>query len=234
MIKVVLFDLDGTLLPMDQDIFVKAYFGGIVKKAESYGYEASDLINTIMAGTTAMVNNRGTKTNEQIFWDFYENRYGKDALKDKVIFDKFYENEFELVKKVCGYNSQAKVCVDVMKKMGYRIALATNPIFPEIATKARVRWAGFNIEDFETFTSYENSRRCKPSLDYYRDVISNLSVYPEECLMVGNDVEEDMVAEQLGMKVYLLTDCLINNHNKDISKYPNGNFDDLMDYIKSI
>ena len=31
-IKAVLFDLDGTLLPMDQDIFVKSYFGLLAKK----------------------------------------------------------------------------------------------------------------------------------------------------------------------------------------------------------
>lgn len=28
----ILFDLDGTLLPMDQEVFIKHYFGGITKK----------------------------------------------------------------------------------------------------------------------------------------------------------------------------------------------------------
>ena len=49
-IKVVLFDLDGTLLPMDQDEFVKAYFGGIAKKLAPYGYEPNKLVKSIWAG----------------------------------------------------------------------------------------------------------------------------------------------------------------------------------------
>ena len=31
MIETVLFDLDGTLLPMDQDVFAKTYFSSIAK-----------------------------------------------------------------------------------------------------------------------------------------------------------------------------------------------------------
>ena len=51
--------------------------------------------------------------------------------------------------------------------------------------------------------------------------------------MVGNDVGEDMIARDLGMQVFLLTDCLINRKEKDISVYPNGSFDELMDYIRA-
>ena len=53
-----------------------------------------------------------------------------------------------------------------------------------------------------------------------------------ECLMVGNDVGEDMVAETLGMKVFLLTDCLINKDDADITRWPHGGFDDLMAYLR--
>ena len=67
--------------------------------------------------------------------------------------------------------------------------------------------------------------------DYYRDIINALSLDPAECLMVGNDVGEDMIAERLGMQVFLLTDCIINKANEDISKYPHGNFDDLTAFL---
>ena len=52
--------------------------------------------------------------------------------------------------------------------------------------------------------------------------------------MVGNDAKEDMIAETLGMKVFLLTDCLINKENKDLSHYPQGSFDELIKYIENI
>ena len=52
--------------------------------------------------------------------------------------------------------------------------------------------------------------------------------------MVGNDVEEDMIAETLGMKVFLLPADIINKYNKDISGYPQGTLADLMEYLKTL
>ena len=89
-------------------------------------------------------------------------------------------------------------------------------------------------EDFEFFTTYENSKYCKPNLCYYKELLKQLDVKPEECLMVGNDVGDDMVAEDLGMKVFLLTDCLINKTSKNTSEYMNGSFDKLLQFIASI
>ena len=43
-----------------------------------------------------------------------------------------------------------------------------------------------------------------------------------------------MVAEQLGMKVFLLTDCLINKAGEDISQYPHGSFTQLDAYLKEL
>ena len=61
-----------------------------------------------------------------------------------------------------------------------------------------------------------------------------LGVCPEECLMVGNDVGEDMIVQTLGCRVFLLTDCLINPKGVDISVYPNGSYDALIDFIKKL
>lgn len=52
--------------------------------------------------------------------------------------------------------------------------------------------------------------------------------------MVGNDVGEDMITQQLGMKVFLLTDCLINKQNADISQYPNGGFPELAYFLNTL
>ena len=117
--------------------------------------------------------------------------------------------------------------------LGLRAALATNPIFPAIATESRIRWAGLEPEDFEFYTTYENTGYCKPNPAYYQELLNRLGEDPECCLMVGNDVTEDMIARELGMQVFLLTDCLINRKEKDISVYPNGGFDELMNYVRT-
>lgn len=231
-IKTVLFDLDGTLLPMDQDVFAKAYFGGLAQKVAPCGFEPKTLIANIWGGTEAMFKNDGTNTNEEVFWSHFEKVYGKEVRKYEPQFDAFYHAEFQEVQKVCGFNPDAADAVRKIKEKGFRVALATNPLFPAFATESRIRWAGLTPEDFEAYTTYENSRFCKPNPAYYQEVVDRLGVDPKECLMVGNDGVEDVAAEKLGMKVFLLTDCLINKKGVDLSGYPQGGFAELLRYLE--
>ena len=75
MIKTILYDLDGTLLPMDQDIFTKAYFKAVVKKMIPRGYDSEKLIKVIWEGTGGMVMNSGDAPNEESFWKIFFDRY---------------------------------------------------------------------------------------------------------------------------------------------------------------
>ena len=233
-ISTILFDLDGTLLPMDQEKFGRAYMKGLTVVAEPAGYSPLLLSTTFMGGIVAMVKNNGEKSNEAVFWDTLEETYGESIRNDIHLFDEYYATDFQKIKDICGFAPRAAELVDHIKKKGYRVVLATNPYFPRAATESRIRWAGLNPEVFELYTTYENSRFCKPNLSYYTEILNQLHVAPEECLMIGNDVSEDMIAEQLGMKVFLLTDCLINKNNTDISAYPHGNMDDLFAFIDAL
>lgn len=49
-----------------------------------------------------------------------------------------------------------------LKRRGFGVALATNPIFPSVATESRIRWAGLEPEEFALYTTYENTAYCKP------------------------------------------------------------------------
>ena len=56
-----------------------------------------------------------------------------------------------------------------------------------------------------------------------------------DCLMVGNDVAEDMMAgAAAGLRGFLLTDCLINTPGADIGQYPHGSFEELKAYIDQL
>ncbi len=230
-ITTVLFDLDGTLLPMDQDEFVNTYFGLLARRMVPFGYNPKELVATIWAGTKAMMKNDGSRLNEEVFWEKFAENYGERCLKDKESIDDYYNKEFLGVKNICGFNPQACESVRKIKEAGLRVALATQPIFPKTATMHRIVWAGLDMSEFELVTTYENIGFCKPDPEYYLEVCRRLGVSPEECIMVGNDVDDDMPARKCGMQVFLLTDCLINHSCADISQYPNGSFEDLLEFL---
>ena len=233
-LKSVFFDLDGTLLPMDQERFIKGYFGLLCKKMAPFGYEPNILVKGIWTGTEAMVKNDGSCTNEERFWKVFPSVCGEDVLNHVKTLDDYYANEFQQVQADCGFNPNAAEAVSLVKDLGLTPVLATNPIFPAVATKSRVRWAGLNLDDFAYYTVYENSSYCKPNPKYYQAILDRMGFLPEETLMVGNDVGEDMVAEKLGMRTFLLTDNLINKHGADISRWRHGGFEELFAYLKEL
>ena len=231
MIKAVLFDLDGTLLPMDEEYFKKIYFGEVYKKIAYLGYTLDELLKVIWYGTKAMIQNDGSQTNEELFWKKFIEVHPDRLEENKENFVDFYSNIFPTLGHTCGYQPLAKDFIKALKDKGYEVIIASNPIFPIVATKARIRWAGCNPDDFKYITAYENSRFSKPNLKYYEEVLEKTGYKPEEVIMVGNDVREDMIVNKLGIDSYLITDCLLNLDNEDINKYKHGNFEEIMNLV---
>ena len=77
-IKYILFDLDGTLLPMDQEVFVKAYVKGLAAKLAPLGFEPQKVVDGLWAGTGAMMKNVSGKRNDEIFWQVFCSIVGQD------------------------------------------------------------------------------------------------------------------------------------------------------------
>ena len=233
-IKVVLFDLDGTLLPIDQSEFIKQYFKGLVTCAAMHGYDIEAAKAALSQGIKYIATNDGSRSGEVAFWDGFCEVIGEERSVLEGYFEKFYQNDFDKLISLARPTEKARATVEAVKALGLRVVLATSPYFPRVATYKRVRWAGFEPTDFELVTTYENSCHAKPAIEYYSDLAKTLGVAPEECLMVGNDAFEDMIAENIGMKVSLMPDCLINSKDIDISKYPQGDFDALTDFVKTL
>ena len=232
--KYIFFDMDGTLLPMDSATFAKSYFKVLTKKMLPHGYEPEDLINGINAGITAMQYNDGTRPNKDIFWNEFAKVTGKRVFSDLSLFDEFYEVDFQRISSSCGYNPEAKRTVALCKDLGYRVVIATEPIFPLVAMESRLRWAGINPIEVDYITSYETSSYCKPELGFYQELLSRFGISADECVMVGNDVGEDMPAGNLGMRTFLLTDCLINKEKADINRWEHGGYSQLQSWIRAL
>lgn len=213
-IKAVLFDMDGTLLPMDQKVFTKGYFGGLCKVAAPTGYITSEkLVEVVWAGTKAMVKNDGSRLNRDVFWDSFAENTQLDADKVrelKAICDNFYTKEFHAVKELCGSNPNAVRAVELARGTGRKVVLASNPVFPKVGQLSRMGWVGLGEAEFDLVTSYDNQRFCKPNPQYYIEICKEIGVSPDECLMVGNDEREDAkAASEAGLDCFLVTDCII-------------------------
>ncbi len=231
MIDTIMFDLDGTLLLSDSDKFTAAYFAELVRYLAPL-HDPQTLTAAVWAGTKAMVKNDGSHTNEEVFWKTYCGIFGTDAVSDESYFAEFYATRYKELKSLCGQHPGMDEFIKELKKSGFRLVIATNPLFPLSVQKERISWTGVDPEDMDWITAYETSHFSKPNPEYYREIASQLSAVPENCLMVGNDVREDMeAASQAGMKVFLMPEFLLNRENKDYSGYPQGDFNALKSFI---
>ena len=232
MVKNVLFDLDGTLLPMDLKKFMYIYTKGLCNKANKLNQEL--LMKVLYTGIDRMYANDGSKTNEQVFIETFEEMLNVSFSKYEKLFEEYYHEDFELCKMACLINDKARNLVDYLKGKGIKIVIATNPFFPPIATYTRLRWLGLEPYEFELVTTYDNSHYCKPNPKYFEEIFTKLNMKPEESLMVGNDVLEDGSIKALGVRLFLINDCLINNKNLEINADFIGSFDEVVKKIEGV
>lgn len=230
MLKAVFFDLDSTLLPMNEEEFTKGYFKLLSKKMMPLGYDSEKLIGAIWDGTKCMVKNGGSKTNEEVFWNRFAQIYGSEKIKDKSVVDGFYTNEFCETKAFCEPNPYAKRLVDFARSLGLKVVLATNPIFPLDGIVTRLGFIGLKREDFDYISSYEVSTYSKPNPKYYIEILNKLSLKPEEVLMFGNnEVEDAEAATSVHIKTYLVGEHLLLKGEN--TSFPCLRFDEVEDII---
>ncbi|MCT4597982.1 MAG: HAD family hydrolase [Vallitalea sp.] len=231
-----LFDLDGTLLPLDDKLFLKTYFDEMHKEFEDI-IEKEQLVKLIWTATDVMRCSQDNRTNMKTFMDKFKelvSELGNDLSEYITRFDKFYDNGFMKVKKSASQNEYVIKSIELLKDKGYTVVVATNPLFPMKAVHHRIKWAGLNPEDFYYITSYENSHSCKPYISYYEEILEFINKQPQDCIMVGNDVQEDLVASELGIKTFLIEDYIINRNEAEICCNYKGSYKDLYNYIEKL
>ena len=232
MIKAVFFDLDGTLLPLDENKFLELYFKLICRRMAPKGYEPEQLVKVIWEGTKRMYQNDGSKTNETVFWETFLEFYGKDKCLDKEYLDAFYSEEFLQTKAACAPNPLAKEIIAFCNNNKLITVLSTNPIFPAIGTQNRMGFVDLKPTDFALFTAYENSCYCKPNPKYFIALLNKFNLKPEEVIVFGNNTYEDgECALACGIKCYLVGDYIIN-HPKATHVFEHLNMDEVISVIQ--
>ena len=113
--EAILFDMDGTLLPMEQQVFVRQYFMQLARVLCPLGITPEVLYKGFWGGVGAMMKNDGTITNEELFWKHFTEVANAEKLQKSIDWDAlkevtedFYSNEFHDVKPYMGENPLAK------------------------------------------------------------------------------------------------------------------------------
>lgn len=229
--KAIFFDLDGTLLSLNVKEFMNVYLGTLCNKFNELGYDKDLIKNAILNGIKAIIYNDGNLSNEDIFWLSFEKE--TNIKKDEVIvqLNEYYKLEFKKAKIASNVFEEVNEIIVLLKEKGYLLILATNPLFPKLATYQRIEWAGLNINDFNLITTYENSFYAKPNPLYFKDILNKLNLNINEVLMVGNNQVEDGAFTLLNGDLAIITNEL-ENPNHEVKSVFKGTLKEFIDYIK--
>ena len=237
MIKYIFFDLDGTLLGMDDKKFVETYLyyihKGCFDESKCSLKESSYIIYQSLNKTIDDLDSN--LTNLEKYYKYFKEYVGEENFDYYLNkFNNFYDSSlFDKCKDSTFINKNMVESINCLKKKGYKLVIATNPFFPKVAIQKRIKWANLNINDFEFVTFGEESHYLKPHLEYYQEILKKLNISdPKEVMMVGNDVDEDMVSSKLGFETYLVTDCMLSRYGLEKNVKNKGTSSDFLVYIK--
>jgi len=236
MFEAILFDLDGTLLDIDMDFFLTKYFREMGKMALASGRcNPEQLVAQVLSSTEVMIKDINPATsNEETFMQHFFSCLETDEVKMRAFFDEFYRIGFPRLQKYCRpFAGVPKMMAEIFK-CDFKVVIATNSVFPSTAIQTRLEWAGVRDFPYELLTCYENMHYCKPTLQYYEEIAAYIGVEPSACLMVGNDTGEDMVAGKIGMKTFLVEDCLIDRGDNTYRPNWRGNLHDFFKFVDDL
>jgi FMN phosphatase YigB (HAD superfamily) len=189
-----LLDLDDTLLNINMDTFIPAYYRGLAAAlADKIAPEV--MIPALMSGTKAMMQNLDPALTLREVFDahfFPALAVDRPALQERI--DRFYDEVFPKLGSLTSPIPQAVRLVDWAFEQGHRVVIATNPLFPLKAIQHRLRWAGLPPEKypFALVTSYETFHFTKETVAYYPEMLAQLGWPDDPAVMVGDDIEREV------------------------------------------
>ncbi len=221
-----LLDLDDTLLDTNMDVFLPAYFQGLAKHVD--GIVASKIfLPALRSATQLMLANQDPSTTLQ---DVFDNDFypaigvAKSALA--VAIEDFYDHVFPTLGSLTRPHEGAADFVAWGTARGYRMAIATDPLFPQKATLQRIRWAGIDPERFELVSSYESFHFSKSHPTFFGEIMGRLGWPDGAVLMVGNDLQRDILpAQKLGLASFQI-ETARSDPSRTVGQ-PAGNFSEL-------
>ena len=226
-----LFDLDDTLLDTNIEAFIPAYFQALSEHLAPY-VPANVLLPALIAGMRLMMDSENpSHTLQDIFEDDFYQKLGVGKQELAEVLEDFYDNAFPKIESKTKRRAEAAPLIEWALSKGYRLAIATDPFFPQKATHHRLRWAGLDPAQFDVVSTFDNFHFSKTHAAYYAEMLGQLGWPEEPILMIGNDIERDLVpANRLGLKTYFIDGESASSPGFEAGR---GNLADLRPWLES-
>ena len=204
--KAILFDLDGTLIDNSMDTFLPAYFGALTKKL-AHLVAPDKLITQLQSSTRAAVmNGDGSRTIAEAFAADFFPKLGVARETLMPLFDDFYATEYPRLRSLIQPMPAARAVIERALNRGFKVVIATMPVFPRTAIRQRMEWGDIDDLPYALVTDYETMHASKPRSAYYREIAAILDCAPGDCVMIGNEIENDIApAKKIGMQTFWVT-----------------------------
>lgn len=209
MIKVILFDLDDTLIITNFSTFFPSYlqrlgaYGSTIAKPDKF-------IQKMMAAyDMALQTYDPAKTLYERFLMQFARQVEHDAAELKPFFDTFYSEEYPKLRSIIQPRETTPGLLKWLSEQGYRLVVATNPAMPESSIIQRMQWGGLeqNTESFELVTTLETMHFGKPQSEYFEEILLRLDVTADQAIMVGDSWDDDIAsAAAAGLNTFWITD----------------------------
>lgn len=228
--RALLLDLDDTLLHNSMDDFLPRYFRALTEAVAEH-VAAEPFLQALHKATQAMIASQDPSlTNEQVFWQSFEPLLPVPRATLDPLLECFYEERFAALHGTTEPMAGVEPLIAAAQSGGWKLAIATNPVFPLRAIQHRIAWAGLEEERFDFVTAYENMRSTKPHPAYFLQIAEALGVEPRDCVMAGNHLANDLAgAQSVGMRTFWVNDFPIAD--ADVTPDASGSLDDLRRWL---
>lgn len=232
-----LIDLDDTLLVNPVNEFMEKYLKLLSEYMSPY-VDPKRMIPQLLKSTDMMIDKvHPYQTLEAAFdSDFYP-ALGLDNSEMKPIVNRFYSDTFPEIQSITSPRTEAIEVIQHAFARGYRVVIATNPLFPRLATSLRLDWAGLPESEYhyDLVTSYESLHYAKPNNAYYTEILGQLGWPDQPVCMVGNSFEFDILpVNRLGIPAYLITDDTALLNDEPLQGIKRGPLQELIPWMDSI
>lgn len=231
--RALLLDLDGTLIDLDLDRFLEryarllaGYFAPTVPP-ERFGPAFME------AAMRMLTDVEPDRSNGDRFYDHFCARVGIERSWAQEQAQRFYDEAYPSLREMVRPLPAAPRLVESARRRGWRVVLATQPLFPRRAIVERMRWGGLDPDAFDFITDMDAFHACKPHPLFFQELSRAIQVPPARCVMAGNDVHDDLPAANLGISTFLARDFILRADHPAPSPRAEGSLEDLLALVDS-